>query len=118
MGALFAATDYTNCRHERLKREKSYVRKTDGVFVQLYRCRFCGKIFADKPLFNRHDKRCQVIRSLKVECLPCDLPQEFTLDVTQLGLAQSMRLSDIAIPNGIKPLGKMNEVAVVIAKKV
>lgn len=60
----------------------------------------------------------QVIRSLKVECLPGDLPQEFTLDVTQLGLAQSMRLSDIVIPEGIKPLGKMNEVAVVIAKKV
>jgi large subunit ribosomal protein L25 len=60
----------------------------------------------------------QVIRSLKVECLPGILPQEFILDVTQLGLAQSMRLSDIAIPEGIKPLGKMNEVAVVIAKKV
>jgi len=59
----------------------------------------------------------QVIRSLKVECLPKDLPQEFTLDVTQLGLAQSMRLSEIALPAGIKPLAKMNEVAVVIAKK-
>ena len=60
----------------------------------------------------------QVIRSLKVKCLSGNLPQEFTLDVTQLGLAQVMRLSDIVIPEGVQPLGKMNEVAVVIAKKV
>jgi len=60
----------------------------------------------------------QVIRALKVKCLPKDLPQEFSLDVTQLGIAQSMRLSDISIPDRVKPLGKMNEVAVVIAKKV
>lgn len=60
----------------------------------------------------------QVIRSLKVSCLPKDMPREFVLDVKELGIAQSMRLSDIAIPAGVKPLAKMNEVAVVIAKKV
>jgi large subunit ribosomal protein L25 len=60
----------------------------------------------------------QVIRSLKVSCLPCDMPTELFLDVTALGLGQSMRLSDLAIPSGVRPLAKMNEVAVVIAKKV
>ncbi|MBI5273085.1 MAG: 50S ribosomal protein L25 [Chlamydiia bacterium] len=59
----------------------------------------------------------QVIRSLKVSCLPKDLPQEFILDVRELGVAQSMRLSDVQVPEAVRPIAKMNEVAVVIAKK-
>src|SRR5579872_3114792 len=51
----------------------------------------------------------QVIRSLKVTCLPKDIPQEFSLDVRELNIAQSKRLSDIAMPAGVKPLGRMNE---------
>lgn len=60
----------------------------------------------------------QVIRSLKVSCLLKDIPQEFTLDVRDMQIAQTKRLSDIAMPAGVKPIGKMNEVTVVIAKKV
>lgn len=59
----------------------------------------------------------QVIRSLKVSCLPKDLPQEFDLDVRDLDVSQSKTLSDIVIPQNVRPLAKMNEVAVVIAKK-
>ncbi|HEY4254822.1 MAG TPA: 50S ribosomal protein L25 [Chlamydiales bacterium] len=60
----------------------------------------------------------QVIRSLKVECLPKHIPQEFTLDVRELNLNEAKRLSDIAIPSNVRPMARMNEVAVVIAKKV
>ena len=60
----------------------------------------------------------QVIRSLKVRCGLDQLPREFVLDITNLGLAEVRRLSDIAIPEGVKPIAQMNEVAVVIAKKV
>jgi len=60
----------------------------------------------------------QAIRSMKVSCLLKDIPQEFTLDVRELQIAQSMRLSDIALPPGVRPMAKLNEVAVVIAKKV
>lgn len=63
--------------------------------------------------FIRH-----VIRSLKVKCFPRDLPKEFILNVQNLDLAGVLRLSDLAIPEGVRPLAKMNEVAVVIAKKV
>ncbi len=59
----------------------------------------------------------QVIRSMKVACLPKDIPQEFVLDVRELNINQSKRLSDIAVPASVKPLAKMNEIAVVIAKK-
>jgi large subunit ribosomal protein L25 len=58
----------------------------------------------------------QVIRTLKVSCLPNQIPSEFVLDVSQLEIAGSKRLLDIAIPDGVRPLGRMNEVAVVIAK--
>lgn len=59
----------------------------------------------------------QVIRSLKVRCLPKDIPQEFVLDVRELDVGQSKKLSDLSIPEGVRPLAKMKEVAVVIAKK-
>lgn len=60
----------------------------------------------------------QVLRMLKIECLPRDIPQQFTLDIQDLQLTQSKRLSDIAIPANVRPLAKrMDEVAVVIAKR-
>lgn len=59
----------------------------------------------------------QVIRSLRVTCLPKDLPQEFVLDVRELGLAQSKTLADIALPSGVRPRARMSEVAVIIGKK-
>lgn len=59
----------------------------------------------------------QVIRSLKVACLPKDIPQEFTIDVREMNIAQSKTLSDIAIPSNVRPLAKLTEVLVIVGKK-
>lgn len=59
----------------------------------------------------------QVIRHLKVRCLPKDMPAFFTLDVKDLGLRQSKRLEDLDIPNTIRPLVNLREVAAVIVKR-
>lgn len=59
----------------------------------------------------------QVIRAVKVRCLPKDIPSEFQIDVKDLGMGQSRRLSDIALPSGVRPLAALKEVAVVIAKR-
>ena len=59
----------------------------------------------------------QVIRHLKVKCLPEDIPECFELDVSQLRLKQSKRLSDIDMPKNVQPLKSLNEVAVVIVKR-
>ncbi len=59
----------------------------------------------------------QVIRSLKVTCLPKDIPQEFSIDVRELGIAESKRLSDIDIPASVRPVAQMSEVAVLVGKK-
>ncbi len=58
----------------------------------------------------------QVIRALKVSCLPHHIPAEFLIDVRDLAVAQSKRLSDIALPAHVRPLALMSEVAVVVAK--
>lgn len=58
-----------------------------------------------------------VIRHLKVRCFPKDMPNKFSINVRQLAMNQSKRLSAIALPQGVVPLANMNEVAVVVAKK-
>lgn len=59
----------------------------------------------------------QVIRHLRIRCLPKDMPTSFTLDVNDLALFQSKRLSDLDIPNTIRPLADLKEVAAVIVKR-
>lgn len=59
----------------------------------------------------------QVIRHLKIRCLPKDLPSYFELNVKELGMSQSKRLSDLDIPQTIRPLVNLNEVAAVIVKR-
>ena len=59
----------------------------------------------------------QVIRHLRVRCLPKDLPHYFQLDVKNLGLWEAKRLADLELPQTIRPLADLNEVAVTIAKR-
>jgi large subunit ribosomal protein L25 len=59
----------------------------------------------------------QVMRYIKVQCLPKQIPTEFLVEVQDLGIRQSKRLSDIQMPAGVKPLAALNEVVVVVAKR-
>ncbi|MBU6445949.1 MAG: 50S ribosomal protein L25 [Verrucomicrobia bacterium] len=59
----------------------------------------------------------QVIRSMQVRCLLKDIPQEFAIHVQEMAIAESKTLAAIAMPAHVKPLSKMNEVAVVVGKK-
>lgn len=58
-----------------------------------------------------------MIRYLRVRCLPKDLPPFFELDVRELGLKQTKRLSDLIIPQDVRPLIGLNEVVAVIVKR-
>lgn len=40
-------------------------------------------------------------RELEVECLPADLPEKITIDVTNLAIGQSIHVKDIAAPKGV-----------------
>jgi len=59
----------------------------------------------------------QVIRTLKVRCLPKDLPQVFTIDIRDMNVGQAKRLSELAIPESVRPLADLHEVAVVVSKR-
>ena len=59
----------------------------------------------------------QVIRHVRVRCLPKDIPDSFELDIRELTLKQSKRLSDLVIPSHIQPLKGLNEVVAVIVKR-
>ncbi len=58
-----------------------------------------------------------VIRSIRVSCLPDDIPVAFLLDVKDLGPRDSRRLKDLDIPENVRPLASLEEVAVVVAKR-
>lgn len=59
----------------------------------------------------------QVIRHLRVACLPKDIPSVFTMDIRNMQLAESKRLSDLTIPETVRPIAVLKEVAVVITKR-
>lgn len=59
----------------------------------------------------------QVVRHVKVECLPQQIPAEFVVDVRDLGIRQSKRLKDVLLPKGVRLLAGLEEVLVVIAKR-
>lgn len=58
-----------------------------------------------------------VIRYVNVECLPTQIPASFELSVAGLGMKQSKRIKDLSLPNGVRSITKVDEVAVVIAKR-
>ncbi|MGE3953877.1 MAG: 50S ribosomal protein L25 [Parachlamydiales bacterium] len=59
----------------------------------------------------------QVIRMLPVRALPGKIPSEVVIDVSGLEMKQTRRLRDIALPDGVKPRRKLDDVVVVIAKR-
>lgn len=59
----------------------------------------------------------QVIRHVLVRCFAKDMPQQFELNVKDLSMGQSKRLSDIEIPNTVRPLTDLKEVVAVIVKR-
>ncbi len=59
----------------------------------------------------------QVIRHLRVHCLPKHIPAVLTMDVGSLEMKQTRRLKELAIPQEVRPIADLNEVAVVIAKR-
>lgn len=59
----------------------------------------------------------RVVRSIKVRCLPKDIPHEFIMDVSKLSAGESLKLSVINIPEGVQPMASLDEVAVAITKQ-
>lgn len=59
----------------------------------------------------------QVIRQMKVNCLPKNIPSHFELDVQNLGLGQALKLKDISIPDNVRPVVELKQIAVIVARR-
>jgi len=59
----------------------------------------------------------QVIRTLRVRCLPENIPSHFQVDVKNMGVNEVRKLVDLEIPETLRPLADLDEVAVVIGKR-
>jgi len=47
-------------------------------------------------------------RTLKVECLPNQIPDKIDVDVTPLAIGHSLHVKDITLPQGLKVVGDPN----------
>jgi large subunit ribosomal protein L25 len=56
----------------------------------------------------------QVAYEIQVESLPGDIPQEITLDVSNLGMNENLTLGDLTLPEGVALISEPEEVAVTV----
>ena len=53
-----------------------------------------------------------ILRDIEVECLPGDIPERIDVDVSDLGINQSLRVSDVTVPPKVKVLQASDQVVV------
>src|SRR5437588_6514953 len=59
-----------------------------------------------------------ITREIELECLPTDIPEQFTVDVTELMIGQNLRANEIALPEGTRLVSSPDQViAHVVALK-
>ncbi len=59
------------------------------------------------------------LRDVLVECMPTLIPEQFDLDITELGVGHSLHASDLVVPGGVTLLTLPDEVIVtVVAPRV
>jgi large subunit ribosomal protein L25 len=56
----------------------------------------------------------QPLRELNVEALPLEVPEHFDLDVSHMGMGDTLRLADIVVPEGVTLLDDLETVAATV----
>jgi large subunit ribosomal protein L25 len=81
--------------------------KTVRVSVEI---RFEGKPigFAEGGLLN------VVNRQIEIECLPTEIPENVTLDISDLGVGDSKHVSDLSLPKTVKLLSSLDTTLAVV----
>lgn len=59
-----------------------------------------------------------LVHEIEVECLPRHLPERINVDIENLGVGQSLHVSDIVVPEGVRVTTAPEQVVVLIAHKV
>jgi large subunit ribosomal protein L25 len=58
-----------------------------------------------------------LLHVLEVECLPKDLPEEITLDISELGLDRAMHVRDLILPANVRALQTPDQVVCLVAHR-
>jgi large subunit ribosomal protein L25 len=106
---------------------QTHPRRLGPIHVDFYQVNLEEKITVEVPVHlvgesaavKRGDADIlQPIHSLRVECLPSDIPESFEVDMTPLEEIESeVRISDIKMPKGVTVLIDPEELVVKIIKK-
>ena len=56
-----------------------------------------------------------VTREIEIECLPGNIPEHLPLDVTELGIGDALRISDLKAPEGVEVVDDLEKVIVHVA---
>jgi large subunit ribosomal protein L25 len=56
----------------------------------------------------------QPLREINVEALPLEVPEHFELDVSHMGMGDTLRLADIVVPDGVSILDDLETVAATV----
>lgn len=59
----------------------------------------------------------QILRELEVEGLPADIPDQVTVDVTELTIGRSIHVKDIQLPANVRIVTDINETIVTVGAK-
>jgi large subunit ribosomal protein L25 len=106
---------------------QTHPRRLGPIHVDFYQVNLEEKITVEVPVHlvgesaavKRGDADVlQPIHSLRVECLPSDIPEAFEVDLTPLDEIDSeLRISDLKMPKGVTPLLDPEELIVKIVRK-
>jgi large subunit ribosomal protein L25 len=106
---------------------QTHPRRLGPIHVDFYQVNLEEKITVEVPIHlvgesaavKRGDADIlQPLHSLRVECLPSDIPEAFEVDLTPLEEIESeLRISDITLPKGVTVLIDAEELVVKIIKK-
>jgi large subunit ribosomal protein L25 len=87
--------------------------KRDIIHVDLYEMLMDHKMVVDVPIhFTGKAQGVELggilqheARTLKIECLPNQIPDKIDVDVTSLAIGQSIHVKDIALAQGLRAIG-------------
>jgi large subunit ribosomal protein L25 len=106
---------------------QTHPRRLGPVHVDLYRVNLRDKLHADVPVLitgespavKRGDGDLLIaLHSVKVECLPADIPESLEVDVSHLEeLDSAIRLAEVPLPEGVTLLSDPEELIVKVAAK-
>ncbi len=106
---------------------QTHPRRLGPIHVDFYQVNLQEKIEVEVPVHVVGDsapvKRgdadiLQPLHSIRVECLPSDIPESFEVDITPLEeIEMELRVSDLGVPKGVTVLEDTDELVVKIVHK-